>query len=290
MIRSLRNLLRAPYNRKRKIYALYRFIYWKIIRAFKLENVKFRLWKDRVMYLNHDSFQSMWIMYAYEVDWEEFNLIRDFIREDDHVADVGANMGFYTIWFTKFIRTGTIHSFEPDERNYDRLKKNVNANKGSDRVYLNRIALSNINGTLSFTTGFDGENHISNETGENMITVRSQRLDDYCILNNISSLSYVKVDIEGFEYDFLEGASELLSGKNIDIIQLEINRTLQNSGRTANELISFIEGFGYSLCRYNVDLRRVEKIPYSADRENYLCIANMAMVNDRIRSKTRAEK
>lgn len=282
MIRSLRNLLKAPYNQNKKAYALYRFFYWKIIRALKLQDVKFRLWNDRVLYLNHDSFQSMWIMYAYEVDWEEFNLIRDFVKEHDHVADVGANMGFYTIWFSRFIRTGTIHAFEPDERNYNRLKKNVEANKGSDRIYINKIALSNLNGTLSFTTGFDGENHISRQTGENLITVRSQKLDDYCILNNIHSLSYVKVDIEGFEYDFLEGASGLLTGNAIDIIQLEINKTLQNSGRTVSELISLIERYGYSLCQYNVALKRVEKIAYSPGRENYLCIANIALVNDRI--------
>lgn len=285
MITSLRNLLKAPYNRNRRTYALYRFFYWKIIRALKLNDVKFRLWNDRVIFLNHDSFQSMWIMYAYEVDWEEFNLIRDFVREDDHVADVGANMGFYTIWFTKFIRTGTIHSFEPDERNFNRLRKNVEANRGADRVYLNKIALSNRNGTVNFTTGFDGENHISGTAGENVITIRSQTLDEYCLLNGIDLLSYVKVDIEGFEYDFLEGASEMLSGKRIEIIQIEINRSLANSGRSVEELLTLVGNAGYSLCRYNVKLKRIEVIGYTKERENYLCVSDLAMVNDRLSAK-----
>jgi FkbM family methyltransferase len=68
-------------------------------------------------------------MYNYIVDWEEFNLIRDYVRPNDQVADVGSNMGYYTIWMSKFITSGKIYAFEPDKTNYLKLVNNVKLNK-----------------------------------------------------------------------------------------------------------------------------------------------------------------
>src|SRR5215216_5285749 len=101
MLQSLRILYQAPYNKLHKISALYRFFYWKIIRVLKLKNVAYNIWDDRKFYLSYDSFHSMWVMYNCVVDWEEFNLIRDYLQPNDTTADIGANIGYYSVWMSK---------------------------------------------------------------------------------------------------------------------------------------------------------------------------------------------
>ena len=280
MLSSYKILVSSPYNSKNKIQSIKRFILWKFIKALKLSNFKYSLWDDRLIYLNHDSFQSMWIMYNYWVDWEEFNLIKNIVKPQDQVFDIGANMGYYSIWFSKFISlSGKIHSFEPDISNFKRLKKNVLLNKNNEIFNLNNKAVSDLNGELTFTTGLDGENHISNDQSISRTHVVSITLDEYCEKNQIKKLNYVKIDVEGFEYSVLKGAESLLSEQKISIIQLEINQTIINSNKSIADIINLLNKYEYKLCRYDVSQNCLIEIPYNKSRENYFAVADINSLN-----------
>lgn len=280
MISSFKTFLSTPYNSKNKVKSVKRFFLWKLIKALKLKNFKYSLWDNKLIYLNHDSFQSMWIMYNYWVDWEEFNLIKNLVKSQDQVFDIGANMGFYTIWFSKFISFGgNIHSFEPDLNNFNRLKKNVLLNENNEIFNLNNKAVSDLNGELTFTTGLDGENHISNDQSISRTRVESITLDEYCEKNQIKKLNYVKIDVEGFEYSVLKGAESLLSEQKISIIQLEINQTISNSDKSIEDIIDLLSKYQYKLCRFDVINCRLIEIPYDNSRENYFAVAHINSIN-----------
>ena len=282
MLTSLVNLYKAPYNKQHPVSAIVRFSYWKIIRSFKLKNVTFNLWKNKKIFLNFDSFQSMWIMYNYIVDWEEFNLIKHYIRPDDQVADVGANMGFYTIWMSKFIdEKGMIHSFEPDTENFKKLERNCALNNLKN-VKLNKLALSDENGHISFTRMLDGENHISLSTTEETVVVESLTFDNYCNTRDIHKFSYVKVDIEGFELFFLKGAHSMLLNKKIDIIQMELNTQVKNSLTQVSQVLDILVESGYFLCKYDVEKKCLVKTCYTENRENYFAVSDFDIVNKRL--------
>lgn len=282
MIQSIKNLYKAPYNKKHVIFGLLRLFQWKFIKFFRLKDFKYSLWHDRRIFLNYDSFQSMWIMYNYMVDWEEFSLIKCYLKKKSVVADVGTNMGFYTIWMSKFVKAGGhIHCFEPDATNFERLKKNCGLNN-LENVVLNNIALSDSDGVVSFTKSLDGENHIAISNVENTVSIPTRTFDSYCTINRIAHLDYIKVDIEGFELFFLRGAQELLQRKAVDIIQLEINNRVTNSNTTVNDLLEAIKQHDYSLCRFNTDQRQLEQVDFSVSRENYFAVANLEKANLRL--------
>lgn len=281
MLVSLKNLLKAEYNKTNTLAAVQRFTYWKFIKALKLNNIRYRLWGDREIYLNHDSFQSMWIMYNYIVDWEEFHLIKNFTKPEDQVFDIGANMGFYTIWMSKFIgKNGHIHSFEPDEKNFNRLKKNILLNNLSCVVEANRKAVSNVNEIVNFTSDLDGENHIV--TSSAALKIEAIQLDTYAKQRSLSYLSYVKIDVEGFEYFVLKGAEILLAEKRIGILQLEINKSLSNSGASVLDLLDFLTKHEYRLCRYNVEENKLSQIEYDISRENYFAVHSIDSINNEL--------
>ncbi|MEO6327604.1 MAG: FkbM family methyltransferase [Ginsengibacter sp.] len=171
--------------------------------------MKYRLWHNRAIFLNYDSFQSMWLMYNYFVDWEEFNLISKYIQPGDEAFDIGANMGFYTVWMSKFISHGKIHSFEPDAQNFERLQKNITLNNLPAAVIANKKAIGDTDGELAFTEGLDGENHIVDQGADNAVTVLSQKIESYVKQHNIFDIAYLKIDVEGFEYDVLKGANNI---------------------------------------------------------------------------------
>ncbi|GAB3195578.1 FkbM family methyltransferase [Pontibacter aydingkolensis] len=282
MYSSLRILLSSPYNKKHPIFAIKRFITWKFIRAARLKDIKVNFWGDRVFLINYDSFQSMWLMYNYIVDWEEFNLIKAYVRPHDQIVDIGTNMGFYSIWMSKFLTSGNVHSFEPDHMNYNRLIKNIELNSLNDVIIANNTALSNLSGLMNFTIGLDGENHIAQSEESESILVETLTLDSYADKNNLSNFSYVKIDVEGFEKDVLEGARNLLAHQRIDIIQLEINDSLKNSGTSVVELLEQLQNYNYILCNYNFTSNSVHPIEYSASRENYFAVNNINSVNRRL--------
>jgi hypothetical protein len=147
MLSSYKYLIKAPFNKNYPVRALVRFLFWKFIRLLKLQKLKIKFWKDRFFYINHDSFQSMWLMYNYIVDWEEFLFTHYYLRENSIAFDIGANMGFYTIWMSRSIaELGQIHSFEPDTNYFKRLSQNISINKFNGQYYLNNDAVSEKNG------------------------------------------------------------------------------------------------------------------------------------------------
>ena len=225
----------------------------------------------------------MWLMYNYYVDWEEFLLISRYIRPDDEVFDIGANMGLYSVWMSKFISSGRIHSFEPDTANFKRLQKSIVLNNLQHLVIANNIALSDLDGQLGFTTGLDIENHIIDQPDSNTEMVESQRIDSYMKFKNIQNIAYVKIDVEGFEYSVLKGANTNLLNKNIDIIQLEINSSIRNSGKTIHDLLELIDHYYYTLCRYDVDANELIKTAFAEEKENYFAVNNMELINIKLK-------
>ena len=280
MLQSLLFLFKSPYNKKYPIFALKRFVEWKIIKLFKLSNYKKTIWENRKIFLNHDSFQCMWLMYNWMVDWEEFNLIKDFVNAKSCCLDVGANMGFYTIWFSKF--TNDIYAFEPNSKNYLRLNKNVFANNANEYIRTFNIAVGDLNGEVSFTTNLDGENHISLKHIEENNTVDCKRLDTILSENMIAEVSYLKIDVEGFELEVLKGLGKYIAEKKIAIIQIEINKTISNSGSSVQHLLEFISNNDLQLCSYSVMEKQLKIELYYKERENYFLVFDINAVNEKI--------
>lgn len=284
MLKSIKLLFQHPYNKANKPFALARLIGWKFIKLFKLKEVTFPIWNNKKIQLNYDSLQCMWIMYNYIVDWEEFVFIKRFVKSEDEVCDIGANMGFYTIWFSKFISKGLIHSFEPDDKNFDRLNKNVNLNQITPIVKLNKFLISEVNGNLKFTVGLDGENHISLKENLGVTVKVSKSLDLYAEENKIHHFAYVKIDVEGFELAVLQGSKTLLSENKISVIQLEINSTVQNSDTDIDTLLNFLKIHNYQLCSYDVPKNQLVKIEYFSARENYFATHDIENINQTLKT------
>ena len=146
------------------------------------------------------------------------------------ILDIGANIGNHTLYF--FFECGIKKAicFEPIESTYNILKRNLEINDIIQNVSLVKSAVGASNGTASISH-YDisniGSTQISlNNSGD--ITVMS--IDSMHIENNIN---LVKIDVEGFEKDVIDGSKETLA-KCKPYIMIEIQP--ENFDYISNEL------------------------------------------------------
>jgi FkbM family methyltransferase len=163
------------------------------------------------------------------------------------VVDIGANIGNYTIALKNAYPNSTIHSFEPNSINYQRLKYNIELNNFKN-IKVNQLGLSDKKGELKLF--FDEKNMGAATLAENVgsmhETILLDTLDNYCSQNNITNIDLLKIDIEGGEINCLKGAVDILSKTTKGIIQLEVDYGhCKRLGYSAKELFDFPVQFGY---------------------------------------------
>ena len=154
----------------------------------------------------------------------------------DLIFDIGSNRGQSVKFFSKLFPEANIISFEPNEK-LNKYYKNFNKSKyriynlGLSDICGNKIFYESIlNETSSFSKPnlkskwgkikqillLSNKNKLYKETRKAVIT-----LDEFCRQESIHQIDYLKIDVEGHEFNVLLGATGLLSRGQIRYIQLE---------------------------------------------------------------------
>jgi FkbM family methyltransferase len=141
------------------------------------------------------------------------------IKHDSVCIDIGANIGITTIGFSLLAKNGHVYSIEPSPKNYAYLSQNIEEN-GIKNVSTHKIAIANTNEDMAFydTDGFragsflckENENIAAQHHHSDNIKVKTVPLDEFIKQNNIKKVDFIKIDVEGFEYDVIESASKTI--------------------------------------------------------------------------------
>jgi FkbM family methyltransferase len=154
----------------------------------------------------------------------------------NHIAlDIGANIGNHTLLFAEHFMD--VYCFEPNPLVFDVLRLNT---RSKENIHLHNFGLSdhNIKTFLNVPDGNIGGGSVSTEkTNECSEEVTLKIYDDHFNFE----ISFVKIDVEGHELNSLNGMKESLK-KYKPLISFE----LINSINSDNEIISFLNGLGYT--------------------------------------------
>ena len=125
------------------------------------------------------------------------------------VFDIGANVGYYSLLAAVLSGPGgKVFAFEPLLRNVDYLRKHVAINH-MDNVTVIEAAVSDHDGEASFQLGAsDAMGHLS-DRGE--IKVKMVCLDALLEAGEIPLPDFMKIDVEGAEFDVLIGSQKILA-------------------------------------------------------------------------------
>jgi len=180
--------------------------------------------KDVKFFLNiRDSIDRELFMNGYYEE-KQLNILSKNIKKYsiNNFIDIGSNIGIYSILMAKNHSNLTIHAFEPHKEAFKRLKKNVNLNHFSNKIYLYDYALSSQDGDSFLETknrfglSQSGGAKIS-ENGN--IKIKYKIGDDLIKLKNENIA--IKIDTEGHELFVLQGIKNLLADNKI-FLQVEI--------------------------------------------------------------------
>ena len=156
----------------------------------------------------------------------ELDAFARFIDPGSVVFDIGAYIGSHSRAFSQITgHSGAVFSFEPHPRSFQILLENIRIGPLSNITAI-ETALGDFDGIAFLNCAVsenDGASHLSQHpaTSAHGYRARVQRLDDL-LLEFRSKLSFVKIDVEGYEGRVLIGAENIID-KYRPIIYAEAN-------------------------------------------------------------------
>ncbi len=220
----------------------------------KLDSFWFPDRRGNFFLLNPKSFIDANILLTgdYEKSLQKF--INAQVNPGNICFDVGANIGVMTLNFASRVKSGgRVYAFEPIPKIFEALNQNVKRNNLSETVLSYQLALSNIDGErLIHTFQDDFENQgMSSLVSEHFpdlnqkMSVNSTTIDLFVSKYNIQKIDFIKVDIQGAEGLFIQGARKTLSQSSA-VLLMEISALdLMENKRTPQSIFQELFNLGY---------------------------------------------
>ena len=179
-------------------------------------------------------------------------------------VDIGANRGLYTYFLSGFCKK--VVSFEPQPGCFANIAAYAKPN-----ITAHNVGLSSETGVLnlyiphdSHGAALDGLASFRPTANAERLEVPVKRLDDYAL----AEVDFIKIDVEGYEYEVLEGAKKtILENKPVLLIEIEqrhLNRPIED---VFNKIIQLgYEGFYLQ----GQDMIGINNFTYGENQEPYI--------------------
>jgi len=182
----------------------------------------------RILHLIFGFRQYLYIFAIFKIKtfkWDkkesDFFQFLDMLDEDDHVLDIGSNIGITTVLMSKKVPKGKVHSFEPIPINFITLKK-ITERYDCTNTDLYPYALGDENGEVEMVlpkvknVRMQGLSHVVHKDLTDFNEGKRYksaiyRLDDLEMLQGETPISGIKIDVENFEYFVLKGGRDLIT-------------------------------------------------------------------------------
>jgi FkbM family methyltransferase len=228
-----------PLTRRRRLWATARVLRWQIVSRIRDEVIVD--WIAGTRFAARRGMTGVTgNIYAGLHEFADMAFVLHFLRPGDLFADVGANVGSYTILASGVVGCRTV-AFEPDPVTATALERNIALNRIAERVETRKVAVGEHNGLIRFSIGLDTENHIVTRADTTSRDVLLQTLDQV-LFNKGFIPALMKIDVEGFESGVLRGARAILAAPELMAVLIE-NR--------APDVVAMLKGAGMSEFTYN---------------------------------------
>ena len=209
------------------------------------------------LYLGNDLSRQLFISGC--ADPNEFALLDKLIAPGMVAVDAGANDGLYTLFLAGRVgKTGRVLAFEPSQREFARLRNNVELNR-LENVQLFDSALSNRDGEAQLRiAGYEheGQNTLGGFAYEGIETLRTEQvrtvpLDSAVAEAGLARLDFLKIDVEGGETRLLQGAQTVLRDLRPVILLEVLDSALRQQESSREELAHLLREAGYVLYAFD---------------------------------------
>jgi len=177
--------------------------------------------------------------------------LKNELKEGMMCLDIGANLGYYAAMESKAVGdSGHVIAIEPSPKNFTYLKRNMELQKTLNYELFN-FAIGDKNGNTNFL--------ISKKSNQSKVVSEEEKIPEGCELINIpltttdkfidekqvNRLDLIRMDVEGYELQILEGAKQIIK-KFKPMIHIEIHNELLGKQKLKKVLVD-LKNFGYEI-------------------------------------------
>lgn len=173
------------------------------------------------------------------------------------VFAVGAQKDFD---FCRAFPDSEIHLFDPNKYAFRELLNNEFL-FARPKTFFNFYGLGDHSGY--YTYYFNGESVYNHDGKDECAKIFITTLEEYLTPRKIKTINFLKVDVEGFEYEVLKGAGSFLS--SIDLIQFEYGERYPLAGKTLKMMYDLFPDRFF----YHIEEDRLNLVSYLGEYFQY---------------------
>lgn len=247
-----------PLNRGRRVHAFSKYLRWQIRSRLVPGPVVYPWVNGSRVIVRSGETGVTGNIYCGLHEFEDMAYLLHVVTPEDLFVDIGANVGTYTI-LACAVKGARGVCVEPVPATYGRLLENLRVNNLFERVEALNVGLAEEDGELLFTAGENCTNHVvaREERVSETVRVKVSTLDE--ILNGRCP-AVLKIDVEGFELPVLSGAAATLNNGTLHSVIMELNGSGRRYGFNDDEILSRMEGFGFTTFRYEPFTRKLQSL------------------------------
>jgi|GEM_PF-1702014 len=185
------------------------------------------------------------------------------------VVDLGANIGVFSLWASRFYTAAKVYAVEMEDSNYEQLVQNIAANELEETIIPVQAAIFSHSGSVGIARMGGVGFHMINER-EKSHTVKSLSLADLLSQTGIKTIDLLKIDIEGGEKYVLTPENEEVFRSRVAYVFLECHSV--NEFRTRHG-VEYLQKLGFETT--------LTPTPYVVDRNHIIDARNPALCGDK---------
>lgn len=176
-------------------------------------------------------------------------VVKGHLSEGNVVFDIGSNIGYYSLLFSKLVgEKGQVHCFEPTQYAVERFRGNMALNEDlpTQNIILNQVGLA-----AEPRTGYEA---IESRFSEKWLAywarelIRFTNLDLYAEEKRVTNVHLVKIDVDGYDYQVIQGAKNVLMTYKPLILCEFCDRVLREKSNTLKDYLDAYISLGYDSC------------------------------------------
>jgi FkbM family methyltransferase len=208
------------------------------------------VWGNRVTATSLDRLVNLYLHHLHVRGEEEKRFLEKQVQLGMRVLDIGANTGVYTLLLSRIVgNNGSVHAFEPEGSLFASLRENCERNR-ADNIQLHNIALGRAAGTMKLYRSQvnSGDNRLARSEHPGWFEESEVRVASLDLLLPGERVDFIKIDVQGWEYQVFLGMERLLLENPRISIYLEYwPLGLRNAGCTPQECLRHLMARGFTL-------------------------------------------
>lgn len=169
--------------------------------------------------------------------------MKNIIREDWTIIDIGANIGYYALLEAQLANLGQVYAIEPVSKSLELTRKNVSLNNFQN-ISLFNIAIGDMecNANMYICDKCNLSSFLKNPGANIICEIESPMttLDKFFENHVRESPDFIRMDVEGYEFQIIKGAQKILGGIRPLILCIELHPHLMNP-KNMEELVKTLK-------------------------------------------------